>query len=114
MKLIYLFLVLVFTLGFGSSTYADQVSPHMRCGEEDRMTWNIELQKHECLPTYFTPIEPNCSNDVDYVWKQTGLQSYEQVNCPKEAVTKIDVNLGLWELWEQYAWDFVFSGRFGW
>ncbi len=94
------------------------------------MTWNDELQKHECFPTNFVIQEPEiCKKDTyiwsytantvikeeatEYIWVQTGLQSYEQVSCTK-SVTTIEPKLDTWELWEQYAWDFVFSGRYGW
>lgn len=109
--------------------FGDQVSPHLRCDITEKMTWNDELQKHDCIPTTFVIPEPEiCKKDIyiwnytdntvrkestDYIWVQTGLQSFEQVSC-NQAVTKIEVNLDLWELWEQYAWDFVFSGRYGW
>ncbi len=111
MKLYILFIiVLVFTLPIA---FTDQIHPHMRCDITEKQIWDEELQKHDCIATSFTPIEPTCSKNVNYVWNQTGLQSYEQVKC-NIPVTKIEVNLDMWELWEQYAWDFVFSGRYGW
>jgi hypothetical protein len=123
---------LIFTIVLVSTlplAFGDQVSPHLRCDITEKQTWDEELQKHDCIPTNFVkPQSPTCKKDLyywsytentvkkestDYIWIQTGLQSYEQVSCHK-AITKIEVNLDLWELWEQYAWDFVFSGRYGW
>lgn len=110
-------LYLVFTIVLVSTlpvAFGDQVSPHLRCDITEKMTWNDELQEHDCIPTTFVKQESqSCEEGIDYIWNQTGVQSFEQVSCQK-AVTKIEVNLDFWELWEQYAWDFVFSGRFGW
>jgi len=94
--------------------FSDQVHPHLRCDITEKMTWNDDLQKHDCIQTTFVNQEPQtCEKGIYYVWEQTGVQSYEQVSCTK-TVTKIEVNLDTWELWQQYAWDFVFSGRYGW
>lgn len=111
MKL-FLFFVLVITLFFGSSTYANQESPHMRCADDERMTTD-ELGVHDCIKTTFVNQSQTCEKDTIYVWNQTGYSSYQQVIC-NIPVTKIDIKLDMWEQWEQYAWDFVFSGRYGW
>ncbi len=112
MKLYLLFImVLVFALPIA---FADQVSPHMRCADDEKMTWSDELQKHECIGTSFVaPPTPACNKDIDYVWKQTGLQSYEQVKCniPITQIEPTDFDAHVWDYW---AWNFVFSGRIGW
>ena len=94
--------------------FGDQVSPHLRCDITEKMTWSKELQKHDCIPTTFVKQESKtCREGINYFWNQTGVQSYEQVDCSK-TVTKIEIKLDFWEQWEQYAWDFVFSNRYGW
>lgn len=111
----YLTLIILSTLPMA---FADQVSPHMRCDYNDeKQIWNDELQKHECIPTTFEPKSLSCEQSEQnqtYFWNLTGVNSYERVSCEYTPVTKIDIKLDIWEQWEQYAWDFVFSGRFGW
>ena len=104
-------MVLVFSLPVA---FGDQVSPHLRCEIYEKQTWDDDLEKHDCIPvTFVKPESQTCEKGIDYIWDQTGFQSYEQVDCNK-AVTRIEVNLDFWELWEQYAWDFVFGNRYGW
>jgi len=109
--------------------FAELESPHLRCDITEKMTWSEELQKHDCIPTTFVKQESEiCKKDIyiwnytdntirkestDYIWVQTGVQSFEQISCNK-AVTTIEPKLDTWEQWEQYAWDFVFSTRYGW
>ena len=108
---IYLIFIIIFALPIA---FGDQIHPHMRCDITEKQIWDEELQKHDCIAVTFVKQEvETCGEGVDYFWDQTGFQSYEQVKC-NIPVTKIEVNLDLWELWEQYAWDFVFSGRYGW
>ena len=50
----------IFTIVFISSisfAFGDQVHPHKRCEIYEKMTWNEELNKHECFATSFTEQE---------------------------------------------------------
>jgi len=110
--------LVIFTIVFVSSisfAFGDQVHPHKRCEIYEKMTWNEELNKHECFATSFTEQEtPTCSKDVDYVWKQTGNQSYEQVICNKPITeieqTDFEYDAHVWDYW---AWNFVFTNFHG-
>lgn len=106
-------IILVFALPIA---FADQVSPHMRCDITEQMTWNEELNVHECIGTSFVaPPTPACNKDIDYVWKQTGLQSYEQVLCniPITQIEPTDFEFDA-HVWDFWAWNFVFSDKYGW
>lgn len=92
------------------AAYADQVMPHMRCDITEQMTWNEELNQHECSAVPFVaPPTPACSEDVDYVWKQTGYQSWEQVKCNIPVTTIEPTEFFDEHVWDWWAWNFVFT-----
>ena len=94
--------------------FADQIYPHLRCDNNEKQTWNEELQKHNCIPTTFVKQEfQSCKKGIDYTWNQVGFQSYEQVIC--NPITQI-IQTDFYDahVWDYWSWNFVFSNRHGW